>query len=142
MTAVPSPVPHEANEEIVRRLMDLFATTLHHQASCLEGVGLTYGQAKVLWRLEPGELLSLKELARRIGVDPSNAADVVDQLTKRGFVASRRSEHDRRVRLIRLTATGIRLRRRLVARMSDHPALESLSRARRAALLEILREVA
>jgi len=84
----------------------------------------------------------LKELARRLGVDPSNAAGVVDQLTERNLLGSRRSEHDRRVRVIRLTAPGIRLRRQLVARMSDHPALESLSPARRADLLEILREVA
>jgi DNA-binding MarR family transcriptional regulator len=132
----------DGNEEIVRRLMDLFASTLHHQAACLEGVGITYAQAKLLWRLEPGELLPLKELARRIGVDPSNAAGVIDQLTERGLLASRRSEHDRRVRLIRLTGPGVRMRRQLVARMSDHPALESLSAARRAELLEILREVA
>lgn len=133
---------HVSNEEIVRRLMDLFASTLHHQASCLEGVGLTYAQAKLVWRVEAGELLPLKELARRMGVDPSNAADVVSQLTERGLVASRRSEHDRRVRLIRLTAPGVRLRRQLVQRMSDHPALEALSATRRAELLEILREVA
>ena len=132
----------DGNEEIVRRLMNLFASTLHHQAACLEGVGLSYAQAKLLWRLEPGELLPLNELARRIGVDPSNAAAVVDQLIERGLLASRRSEHDRRVRLIRLTGPGVRARRQLVARMSDHPALESLSAARRADLLEILREVA
>lgn len=132
----------DGNEEIVRRLMDLFASTLHHQAACLEGVGVTYAEAKLLWRLEPGELLPLNELARRIGVDPSNAAGIVDQLTERGLLASRRSEHDRRVRLIRLTGPGVRARRQLVARMSDHPALESLSAARRADLLEILREVA
>jgi DNA-binding MarR family transcriptional regulator len=134
--------PDGNNEEIVRRLMDLFASTLHHQASCLEGVGVTYAQAKLLWRLEPGELLPLKELARRIGVDPSNAAGIVDQLTERGLLTSRRSEHDRRVRLIRLTGPGVRVRRQLVARMSDHPALDSLSASRRADLLEILREVA
>jgi DNA-binding MarR family transcriptional regulator len=132
----------ETNEEIVRRLMDLFASTLDHQASCLEGVGLTYAQAKLLWRLETGETIPLKELARRMGVDPSNAADVVAQLVERGLAASRRSENDRRVRLIRLTAPGVRLRRQLVERMSDHPALESLSAARRGDLLEILREVA
>jgi DNA-binding MarR family transcriptional regulator len=135
-------VAEDRNAEIVRRLMDLFASTLSHQAAALEGIGLTYAQAKLLWRLEPGELLPLKELARRIGVDPSNAAGVVDQLTERGLLTSRRSEHDRRVRLIRLTGPGVRARRQLVDRMSDHPALESLSAARRADLLEILREVA
>src|SRR5438105_3011247 len=136
-------MPGEADsEEIVRRLMNLFASTLDHQASCLEGVGLTYAQAKLLWRLETGELIALKELARRMGIDPSNAADVVGQLEDRGLVASRRAQHDRRVRLLRLTAPGVRVRRQLVARMSDHPALEGLSAARRGDLLEILREVA
>src|ERR671935_2133320 len=105
MSAVAGPA---VNEEIVRRLMDLFAATLHHQASCLEGVGLSYAQAKLLWRLETGELLPLKELARRIGVDPSNAADVVAQLTERGLVSSRRSEHDRRGRLMPPAGPGAR----------------------------------
>lgn len=131
-----------SNEEIVRRLMDLFARTLDHQGSCLEELGLTYAQAKLMWRLEPGDLLPLKEIARRMGVDPSNASDVVDQLAERSLLASRRSEHDRRVRLIRLTGPGIRLRRQLVERLSAHPSLETLSAARRADLLEILREVA
>jgi DNA-binding MarR family transcriptional regulator len=131
-----------SNEEIVRRLMDLFARTLDHQGSCLEELGLTYAQAKLMWRLEPGELLPLKDLARRMGVDPSNASAVVDQLVERSLLGSRRSEHDRRVRLIRLSGGGIRLRRQLVERLSAHPSLETLSAARRADLLEILREVA
>jgi DNA-binding MarR family transcriptional regulator len=129
-------------EELMRRLMDLFARTLDHQGSCLETIGVTYAQAKLLWRLEPGDLLQLKELAKRMGVDPSNAADVVDQLDGRRLVTSRRSELDRRVRLIRLTASGVRLRRQLVNCISDHPSLEPLSKARRAELLAILREVA
>jgi MarR family transcriptional regulator, organic hydroperoxide resistance regulator len=129
-------------EELMRRLMDLFARTLDHQGSCLETIGVTYAQAKLLWRLEPGDVLQLKELAKRMGVDPSNAADIVDQLHGRRLLTSRRSEHDRRVRLIRLTAPGVRLRRQLVNCISDHPSLEPLSNARRAELLAILREVA
>jgi DNA-binding MarR family transcriptional regulator len=130
------------SEELVRRLMDLFARTLDHQGGCLETVGLTYVQAKLVWRLEVGELVSVKELARRMGVDPSNASSVVEQLTARGLVASRRAEHDRRVRLVRLTGPGARVRRELVACLSAHPALDTLPKERRAQLLEILREVA
>jgi len=129
-------------EEIVRRLMDLFAQTLNHQGTCLETLELTYSQAKLLWRLEVGDTPSLKELARRCGVDPSNLAGVVDQLTERGLVASRPAEHDRRMRVIRLTADGVRLRRRLVACLAQHPSIESLPPERQGQLLEILREVA
>src|SRR3954463_3774744 len=99
----------------MRRLMDLFAQTLDHQGIYLETLGLTYSQAKLLWRLEGGETPALKELARRCGVDPSNLAGVVDQLTERKLVLSRPAVHDKRVRVIRLTADGVRLRRRLVA---------------------------
>ena len=136
MSADPQP-----REEIARRLMDLFAQTLDHQGTFLETLGLTYSQAKLLWRLEVGDTPSLKELARRCGVDPSNLGDVVDQLTKRKLVLSRPAEHDKRVRVVRLTADGVRLRRRLVACMSQNPALDGLSPKRQDQLLEILREV-
>src|SRR5438128_9872284 len=100
-----------AQEEIVQRLMDLFARTLDHQGTCLETLELTYAQAKLMWRLETGDTPSLKELAKRCGVDPSNLAGVVDQLTERGLVASRPAVHDRRGRIVRLTADGVRRRR-------------------------------
>jgi DNA-binding MarR family transcriptional regulator len=131
-----------AQEEIVQRLMDLFARTLDHQGTCLETLELTYAQAKLMWRLETGDTPSLKELAKRCGVDPSNLAGVVDQLTERGLVASRPAAHDKRVRIVRLTADGVRLRRRLVACLTQHPAIEALSAERKEELLEILREVA
>jgi MarR family transcriptional regulator, organic hydroperoxide resistance regulator len=131
--------PHE---EIMRRLMDLFAQTLDHQGTFLETLGLTYSQAKLLWRLDVGDTPSLKELARRCGVDPSNLGGVVDQLAERRLVLSRSAAHDRRVRVIRLTADGVRLRRRLVAYMSQNPAIHGLSPKRQEQLLEILREVA
>jgi DNA-binding MarR family transcriptional regulator len=131
----------EPREELMRRLMDLFARTLDHQGTCLETLGLTYSQAKLLWRLEVGDKLSLKELARRCGVDPSNLAGVVDQLTERKLVLSRPAAHDKRVRVIRLTADGVRVRRRLVGCLAQNPAIHTLSPKRQDQLLEILREV-
>ena len=135
-------VDSDPRDEIMRRLMDLFARTLDHQGTFLETLGLTYSQAKLLWRLEVGDTPSLKELARRCGVDPSNLGGVVDQLTERGLVLSRPAAHDKRVRVIRLTADGVRLRRRLVACMSENPAIHALPPKRQEQLLEILREVA
>jgi MarR family transcriptional regulator, organic hydroperoxide resistance regulator len=129
------------DEEIMRRLMDLFARTLDHQGTFLETLGLTYSQAKLLWRLDVGDTPSLKELARRCGVDPSNLGGVVDQLTERRLVLSRPAAHDKRVRVVRLTADGVRLRRRLVTYMSQNPAIQALPPNRQKELLEILREV-
>jgi DNA-binding MarR family transcriptional regulator len=138
---MPSSRP-EPREEIVTRLMDLFAETLNHQGTCLETLELTYSQAKLLWRLEVNDTPSLKELARRCGVDPSNLATIVDQLTERKLVLSRPAVHDKRVRVIRLTGEGVRLRRKLVACLAQNPSIGSLPRERQQQLLEILREVA
>jgi DNA-binding MarR family transcriptional regulator len=122
--------------------MELFARTLDHQGTCLETLGLTYAQAKLIWRLEAGDTPSLKEAARRCGVDPSNLSSIVDQLTERGLMTSRPATHDKRVRIVRLTGEGVRLRRRLVACLSQNPSIGSLSANQQQQLLEILREVA
>ena len=141
MAEQPQP-EHDAQEEIVRRLMDLFARTLDHQGTCLDTLGLTYNQAKLLWRLETNDTPSLKELARRCGVDPSNLAGTVDQLEERNLVLSRPAEHDRRVRIVRLSADGVRLRRKLVACLARNPSIGALSQRKQEQLLAILRDVA
>jgi MarR family transcriptional regulator, organic hydroperoxide resistance regulator len=129
-------------EELVSRLMELFARSLDHQGTCLETLGLTYSQAKLVWRLEAGDTPSLKEAARRCGVDPSNLSGVVDQLIERGLMTSRPAEHDRRIRIVRLTGEGVRMRKRLLACLAQNPAVGSLSPSQQKQLLEILREVA
>jgi MarR family transcriptional regulator, organic hydroperoxide resistance regulator len=134
--------PRQQEEELVSRLMELFARTLDHQGTCLETLELSYAQAKLIWRLEAGDTPSLKEAARRCGVDPSNLSSVVDQLTERGLTTSRPAAHDKRVRIVRLTGEGVRMRRRLVACMAQNPTVGSLSPAQQKQLLEILRNVA
>ncbi|HSC73329.1 MAG TPA: MarR family transcriptional regulator [Gaiellaceae bacterium] len=136
--------PYEATtqEELVSRLMHLFARTLDHQGTCLETLELTYAQAKLIWRLEARDTPSLKEAARRCGVDPSNLSSVVDQLVERGLIATRPAQHDKRVRIVRLTGEGVRMRKRLLACLAQNPATGSLSAAQQQRLLEILRNVA
>jgi MarR family transcriptional regulator, organic hydroperoxide resistance regulator len=129
-------------EELVSRLMDLFARSLDHQGTCLETLELTYAQAKLIWRLDAGDTPSLKEAARQCGVDPSNLSSVVDQLIERGLMTSRPGQHDKRVRIVRLTGEGVRLRKRLLTCLAGNPAVGSLSPARQKQLLEILRDVA
>ena len=135
-------VPATQQEELLSRLMELFARTLDHQGTCLETLELTYAQAKLLWRLEVGDTPSLKEAARRCGVDPSNLSSVVDQLTERGLMTSRPAQHDRRVRIVRLTGEGARMRKRLIRCLTRNPTLGAMSPAQQQQLLEILREVA
>jgi MarR family transcriptional regulator, organic hydroperoxide resistance regulator len=132
----------DAQEELVSRLMELFARTLDHQGTCLETLELTYQQAKLIWRLRAGDTPSLKEAARRCGVDPSNLSTVVDQLSQRGLMTSRPAQHDKRVRIVRLTGEGVRMRKKLVACLRKNPTLGAMSPSQREQLLQILREVA
>ena len=132
----------DAQEELVSRLMELFARTLDHQGSCLETLELTYAQAKLVWRLDAGDTPSLKEAARRCGVDPSNLSGVVDQLTERGLMTSRPAAHDKRVRIVRLTGEGVRMRKKLVTCLKQNPTIGSLSEEQQEQLLGILRDVA
>jgi DNA-binding MarR family transcriptional regulator len=134
--------PKSELEELVSRLMDLFARSLDHQGVCLEALELTYAQAKLIWRLNAGDTPSLKEAARRCGVDPSNLSGVVDQLTERGLMTSRPAQHDKRVRIVRLTGEGVRMRKRLLACLAANPTVASLPPERQKQLLEILRDVA
>jgi MarR family transcriptional regulator, organic hydroperoxide resistance regulator len=129
-------------EELVSRLMELFARTLDHQGTCLETLELTYQQAKLIWRLDANDTPSLKEAARRCGVDPSNLSSVVDQLTERGLMTSRPAQHDKRVRVVRLTAEGARMRKKLLACLTKNPTLGALSTEQQEQLLDILRDVA
>lgn len=135
-------VQADTQEELVARLMELFARTLDHQGTCLETLELTYAQAKLIWRLEASDTPSLKEAAKRCGVDPSNLSGVVDQLIGRGLMTSRPAAHDKRVRIVRLTGDGVRMRKRLVACLSQNPTIGSLSADQQERLLEILRDVA
>jgi len=135
-------VPATEQEELVSRLMELFARSLDHQGTCLQSLELTYAQAKLIWRLNAGDTPSLKEAARRCGVDPSNLSGVVDQLIERRLMTSRAAQHDKRVRLVRLTGEGVRIRKRLLACLTENPAVESLTAAQQKQLLEILRDVA
>ncbi|GAA3707710.1 MarR family transcriptional regulator [Oceanisphaera sediminis] len=45
-------------------------------------------------------------LARELGIDRTNVADVLQRLEKRGFIVRKTAEHDRRMKLVSLTSEG------------------------------------
>src|SRR2546427_4026452 len=102
------------SSEIVQVLMQLYGRLIDHQGDCLERLDLTYAQGKVVWHLAEGETLSLKRLAERLHVDPSNLSASIDRLVARGVVAAGPAAHDRRVRGISITPTGLELREQLI----------------------------
>ena len=61
------------------------------------------------------------EIAAYLSCDNSNVTGIVDGLEERGLARREPAEHDRRVRLIALTAEGSRLRRRLMKAVEVPP---------------------
>lgn len=76
--------------------------------------GLTPNEARALWALAEREGRPIGDLAREWECDPANATFIIGRLTRCGLVERRPSEADRRVKLVRLTPAGARVKQELM----------------------------
>ena len=83
---------------------------------------LSPAQCHVLYVIQPGKPVPMKQLAASLSCDASNVTGLVDRLESRGLIRRQPGREDRRVKELDLTPTGARLRAELVARMSTPPA--------------------
>jgi len=95
--------------------------------------GLSPAQCHVLHLIEPDRPLPMRKLAETMACDASNVTGLVDRLEERGLVQRRPSEEDRRVKELRLTPAGERLRASLLRRMASdaHPLSRLTGRQQR-----------
>src|SRR6266568_160917 len=70
------------------------------------------GEARLLWEIG-SEGGSVRELRRRLGLDSAYVSRLLRSLEGQGLIVVGTSEHDRRVRHVRLTAAGLRERAEL-----------------------------
>ena len=100
---------------------------------------LSPAQCHVLHLIEPERPIPMGELAETLSCHASNVTGLVDGLESRGLLRRRPSPADRRVKVLVLTPTGLRLRALLLDRMTTPPtALERLSLREQRALVRIL----
>lgn len=86
---------------------------------------------------------TMGEIATFLHCDPSNVTGIVDNLEEKGLAERRPSPQDRRVKLIELTATGRRLRGRLIREIEKPPEwMEALSAADQRTLRDLLQRAA
>ncbi len=139
---------HQGVETVLRCYpLIYFACHRRHIRDEATQVVLSAHQASVLDHLDDVEATSLLELARHMGVTASTMSLTVDRLERGGYVRRERSKEDGRRVNLRLTASGVRIKRQqkvlepaLVAGM-----LEQLSERKRAQALrglELLAEAA
>jgi DNA-binding MarR family transcriptional regulator len=77
----------------------------------LAPLGITGGQASLLWAIRSHPSLGVRELAEREGVSPPAMTAAVDRLESAGLVTRRRSERDGRRVELEVTESGLRILR-------------------------------
>ncbi len=107
-------------EEIVGLLFQAVGLLQAHFASCAASCGLSVAQAAAIQQMHSP--LTMRELAKRIGCDPSNVTGITDRLEARGLVERQLDPSDRRVKVLILTAGGADLRSRLQEQLLNRPA--------------------
>jgi MarR family transcriptional regulator, organic hydroperoxide resistance regulator len=88
-------------------------------------VGLTASQGTALCELT--RPMTLRELAERMGCEPSNATFVADRLEEQGYLERHPHPDDRRAKQLVLTPKGTELRERLLELLSENSPLAPLA---------------
>lgn len=102
-------------------------------------LGFAPKQMGVIWRLEPGMEMPMRQLGESLFCEASYMTDLVDRLEERGLIERRPSPSDRRVKLVALTPEGELMRKRAMEKLLDPPEeLKSLSPEDVDTLVEIL----
>jgi DNA-binding MarR family transcriptional regulator len=104
------------------RLFDFFISTRHERDDVLERFQLTPNDSKALSTLDPSEGTPMRVLAEAWGTDASNATWVVDRLERLGLAERRTIASDRRVKLVVLTARGVKTREEIMRAFHEAPA--------------------
>ena len=122
-------------------MQELFAARRGHFFAVVREFELSPPQVMALKRLEPDRPMPMSELAGHMACDNSNITGITDRLEDRGLVERRPAQHDRRVKMLALTAAGVDLRERLIERLNDSPpeALTALPAEDQRALRDLLR---
>jgi MarR family transcriptional regulator, organic hydroperoxide resistance regulator len=87
-----------------------FACHTRHVHDPDSGTRVSARQASILSHLDSVEPTPVSELATHMGVTVSTMSIAIDRLERQGYVVRARAESDARVRHVRLTPAGERLR--------------------------------
>ncbi len=131
-------------EEAFERLRRVVFEGEHveRMAALGERTKLSPGVIKIVTRLGKADGVSMGEMARGIGVDPSYITALVDDLDARGLARREPSPDDRRVKIIVLSERGRKLAAEIDATLSVPPAaFAALSNAELRTLRDLLDKV-
>ncbi|MFE2185901.1 MarR family winged helix-turn-helix transcriptional regulator [Streptomyces sp. NPDC059455] len=109
-----------ARDDVLGYLLKHAHLALEHRAqAALAAVGVTVRDLGVLRVIASGEAQSQQEAATVLGVDRTSMVALLDALERRGIVARRPSEQDRRRNIIALTDHGREVYQQAESRYSE-----------------------
>lgn len=116
------PTAGALSARVWRALFDLLMRSAPERGRTLAQRGLTPNDSRALFSLDTGSGRSMRSLADAWKCDPSNATWIVDRLEKLGLAERKDVPHDRRVKLVVLTAKGQKTRAALLNEFYRPPA--------------------
>ncbi len=135
--------------------MELFETPGHLLRRCqqrsqdifrqaLGQFGLTQQQTALLLALSRHSTASIQDLSDSTGSDRNTLSDITARLIDRGLIVRRRSPHDARAYQLRISASGVRLLKRMAPGMAavQERILEPLDASDREAFIRMARTIA
>lgn len=124
---------------LLRQWHDMSQAVNRALAEALDRIGITESAGAALWALDPGTPPpTMRELARTLDCDPSNASLISARLERDGLVARSPHPSDGRSRVLELTERGKELHRRLVADVAASTPLRHLDAAQQRQLSSLL----
>ena len=105
-----------------RLMFDFLMRSAPDRTRSLGRRGLTPNDSRALASLDPDEGRTMRSLAEEWNCDASNATWIVDRLESFGLAERRNVPHDRRVKLVVLTAKGVKTREELMNEFYTPPA--------------------
>ncbi len=126
---------------LIRRVQQVSTALFAEECAGFDLTSVQYA-ALVAVRANPG--VDATRLSHLIAFDRSTLGGVLERLEAKGWLLRTSGEHDRRVKLLRLTLDGERLLRQVepAVRRVQQRLLEPLTPADRAAMLRLLGQVA
>src|SRR5260370_40577930 len=105
-----------------RIMFDFLIQSGPQRTKSLGSRGLTPNDSRALFSLDHREGRTMRSLADAWKCDPSNATWIVDRLETLGLAERQSVPHDRRVKLVLLTAKGMKTRTELMREVYQPPA--------------------
>jgi DNA-binding MarR family transcriptional regulator len=103
-------------------MFDFFISTAPQRTDVLGRWELTPNDSRALNSLDPEDGRTMRSLADEWQCDASNATWIIDRLERAGLAERRSSPDDRRVKLVGLTAKGVRTKREVMDAFYQPPA--------------------